>query len=477
MLDDLRVAMQGRRHLHPEQPALFEVPRRRPLPVCSAQLIASRFPPVQRRDGSWLVGLPLAVSVLDAASPAAACAVTALVVTGIFYAVAQPLTIVTATALLVTTFPKAGVIVGGLPLPAMMFMLFAAIPFLRQHRRAVARPTDWFAILALAWLALRLVMMTFDGGSAADAFALVGWYGLPVLLVLVGPAVGSLAGEVAGRWTAGMELGVIAASTFAFVQFRLGIERTAVPGLTRAIGADYTRKPLQFAGGEKMPSTYQNGNVLGVVTAVFCLIAADRFLRGEHTRRDGVVLVATAAATVLSGSRTTIAGLILGLAVLVARSKVSHRTAGVAVALGLAMAAVLAFSPALSERLVGTRSNDPNLTFRTTSWAKVLRESPVRELVAGSASWVQDSPKLGQVEGALGMVQQVGLVGVGLLVAVVVAATSAPGARRWRILLIPLAISVLVDSAYLVFPTLFVPVARMFAPLESSDELVGVASD
>ena len=45
-------------------------------------------------------------------------------------------------------------------------------------------------------------------------------------------------------------IGLVACG-FSVVQQLLGIEQTAVPGITRAVGVDYSAKPLLFAGAAR----------------------------------------------------------------------------------------------------------------------------------------------------------------------------------------------------------------------------------
>jgi hypothetical protein len=203
-----------------------------------------------------------------------------------------------------------------------------------------------------------------------------------------------------------------------------------------------------------------------VVTAVFFLIAVRRFLTGRAGTRDRIMLVATTIASVLSGSRTIIAGMALGLVLLAIRSGLRPRLVRALVVAGLSMLAVLHFSPALSDRLLGTTAEDPALAVRSVVWSDVLDKTDPGELAVGGSAWVDSDPPVGKAEGALGAVQQVGFVGMALFAAAVLSATGDRALRVWWVLLVPVAVSLAVDSAYLVFPTLFIPLARMFAPLD-----------
>lgn len=400
------------------------------------------------------------------------CAGATVIFVVMIAAVVSPGGFIAVTGVLSSAIPKAGVVVGGFPLPVMMFALLLVGLLLRwraDESRAERRGTR-IGVVALAWLIYRLVMMHLDGGDLGQALALAGWYALPIVLLLVGPAPGSLRGDRGAQWVRYLESGLIFACGFSVVQQLGGIERTALPGVTRAIGADYSQKPLAFAGGSKIPSTYQNGNILGVVTAFFFLVAADRVLRGRGRRRDTAILGATAVASVLSGSRTVLIGLGVGMGVLILRSGLNRRTVAICVLAIAAFTTVLSASPALSRRITGTKASDPALAIRTLIWKQVIRETSVAEGLIGGSVWAQRRLDPGLGEGMIGAVQQVGIVGMVLFISVFMTATSSPEMRRWRIFMIPIGISLLVDSAYLVFPTMFLPIARMFAPLTPDSE-------
>lgn len=373
---------------------------------------------------------------------------------------------IAAAAFLTAAVPKAGVVIGGLPLPTMMFVLMGTALLLRLRSPRRKNHGHRLALLAVLWLLYRVAALHLDGGTLTNVAALAGWYGLPILLLLVGPPLGGLRRADSTVWTRWLENGILFACGFSLVQQFLGIERTAVPGITRAVGVDYSAKPLAFVGGSKIPSTYQNGNILGVVTGVFFLIATDRVLRGRGTRRDKLLMGATAVATILSGSRTAVFGLAIGLAVVMLRAGLRRQTLVIFALCAAVGAVTLQLSPALADRLLGTSASDPALELRTDGWSNILRSSSALDLVLGSSALAHPLEPPGLGEGLVGATQQVGLAGMALFVGVFVAATSPAHLRRWRLLLIPAVVSLVVDSAYLVFPTLFLPIARMYAPLD-----------
>ncbi|MEJ7764312.1 MAG: hypothetical protein WKF86_02345 [Acidimicrobiales bacterium] len=419
----------------------------------------------RRTVAGFYVGLPLS-SLLLLRQPLLTTAVVAVEWLAVLVIV-SPEVFISGAAFFCTAVPKAGFIVAGLPLPLMMFVLLLSAAVLRVLAGSGNNSGSRLLVLALGWLGYRLAALHLNGGTTIDLAALAGWYGLPLALLIAGPAIGSLAGRISRSWSRCLENGILFACGFSLVQQFAGIEQTVVPGVTRAVGADYASKPLAFSGGSKIPSTYQNGNILGVVTAMFFLISADRVVRGRGTRRDLLIMAGTAVSTILGGSRTALIGLALGLGLLILRSGLRRQTITIIALCVVVAGLTLHLSPALANRLTGTSAADPALAQRTVVWSMVLRSSSVRELLTGGAAWADPPDASGLGEGFIGAMQQVGLVGMGLFLGVFLVVTRPAHLRRWRLLLIPVGVSLAVDSAYLVFPTLFLPIGRMFAPIDS----------
>lgn len=172
-------------------------------------------------------------------------------------------------------------------------------------------------------------------------------------------------------------------------------------------------------------------------------------------------------ASLLSGSRTVVLGIFVGFVLLVLKSRVTGRTVKVVAIPALVLLVVLQVAPSFSQRYSFSASTDITAG-RAQQWSALLKTTSPTELLLGSTEWTEGAANL--AEGMFGILQQVGLVGAGLVIGLVWAATAQPHARRWRLLLIPLAVSVLIDSAYYAFPTMFLPFARMFAPPDP-DEL------
>ncbi len=414
--------------------------------------------------GGLVLGVPVALA------PALGVGSAALVCVAIWMFVA-PTTFLAATAFLMAAVPKAGWRVNEFPFPVLMIPLFAAAFALRARtpgRHLLASTVEtMLVVFAGAWLCLRLLVLKGAGIPASALLALIGWYALPLALLVIGPRLGSVRGSLGRLWGRAIEAGVLFACFFAVIQRIFGLERTAVPGVTIAWGDSYENKPLIFGpAGIKTPSTYQNGNLLGVVTGIFFLVAVDRILRGTAHRRDYVLATATAVASLLSGSRTVVVGIFVGFVLLVLRSRVTGRTVKVVAIPALVLLLVLQVAPSFSQRY-SLRGSTDITAGRARQWSTLLETTSPTEAILGSSDWTEGAANL--AEGMFGIVQQVGLVGVALVGGLFWLATAPSHARRWRLLLIPLAVSVLIDSAYYAFPTLFLPIARMFAPPDPDD--------
>lgn len=100
---------------------------------------------------------------------------------------------------------------------------------------------------------------------------------------------------------------------FALIQYTGGVERTKIPGLTLQWGDNYLSKPLGWGMNgqetQKIPSTYQNGNALGIMTAqllgIFLYVSA-RLKKQWQRIVNQLVILLCFIILLLCGSRTAI---------------------------------------------------------------------------------------------------------------------------------------------------------------------------
>jgi hypothetical protein len=366
---------------------------------------------------------------------------------------------------------------GSFPIPFFLFALLLALAivlFLDWSRsRHIPPLTVTVASLAVVWLGVRLIMLVGSGAPPPVLLALTGWYALPAIILAFAGRQPSGPGEITrrGAWGTVLDLGMIWVGLFAFVQLIFGVNETQIPGLTIAWGDTYESKTLTVFSptGEftKIPSTYHNGNILGVVAGFFLVTTIQRVLRSHNRKRyDILLIVLTTAMTLLAASRSVFLAVVIPvLFVLVTRGFAGRRillfAAGIIITL-----AVLVAQPGLADRFSLESLFEPTGAGRTLYWEEVLGRHSVSQLLIGTSDWYRGSQILGAglAEGVVGILQQVGVIGLVLIVTLAVAVTRPPWMREWRAPLLVLGIAAVIDSSYLVFPTLFLPFARMYAP-------------
>lgn len=162
------------------------------------------------------------------------------------------------------TFPKAGILLGGIPFSAALILLALYVII---HARGVIRTIESKSILGwpyLIWIFF-YVLVVFNNLNAesftfrmAEGFL----YMVSPLAILLGMKAHPL------KALKVMYIAVCIVSVFAILQFFVGIEATKIPGLTIALNDSYARKMIGFGMNDveaiKMPSTYQEGNSMGV---------------------------------------------------------------------------------------------------------------------------------------------------------------------------------------------------------------------
>ncbi len=357
----------------------------------------------------------------------------------------------------------------------MLFVLLGVLGTILWRERSTRRPPVDLAIVLfgmMAWAITRVSIIRTSGASLGECFALIGWYLLPALVLY-----GTRSGEVElyadtrlrDSLGKGLEVGVGAAGCFSIIQLIFGIEQTKIPGLTLAIGDSYASKPLLihtngYETFSKIPSTYQNGNVLGPVAGFILIIALARLVQGKKSTQSelvysAVILCLATTACLLSGSRTVVLAVCLSalLALLQGRLK---RKLPVLVGTGAVLLVALQLQPGLAGRFAPSSLLDTEAAGRTDNWKRIVGEGIPFRLLIGSEEWL--SPR-DSVEGLLGALQRVGVVGLSLYCLLIWRAVLKGQGRHWRVPCMVLLVAFALDSSYLVFPTLFIPFARTWA--------------
>ncbi|MEE8737771.1 MAG: hypothetical protein SOI66_02535 [Bifidobacterium sp.] len=278
--------------------------------------------------------------------------------------------------------PKAGVQLGGAPL-TLNIILFIIVLLRNPNQTMLSIQENHNVAIGYAVLlffGLFTFTLALTNGTAPFQLA-------QIVTVVASP----LAGVIALRMKPEKSfrilcIALVLVNLYASAQFFLGITRTAIAGLTYTYGQDPTSKPIGYgmsanASASKMPSTFQNGNYLGIFDAlgISLLLMWKPFSRlWIMLRYAGIVCGILG--IVMCGSRSTIIPFALVAALLLvqryratqSRMKGTYLL-GVAVAGLSGFAYLLVYQPGIINQFV-TRNitqtlNDPTASGRTNQWS------------------------------------------------------------------------------------------------------------
>jgi len=371
------------------------------------------------------------------------------------WAVFRPLSAACAIAFLASAFPKAGVKVAGFPFPIFLFGLLVAVALVAGYAHRVRLPVLTQVVVGAYLTVVVVRALVIAESGAAGVFAFVAWAILPMVVLFLMIPVSS---DVV-RFRRAFEYGFVFSVVYALAQLAFGIERIAVPGLTHAFGDDIANKHnviFSDSGADfsKIPSTYQNGNIYGLVAAFFFAAALKRIVARQASRLDWTVAIGAILAIAVSGSRTAIiAAGVAALVIFLQRGSVGRKLAIVVAVVG-ALALVVAIQPGLVERYSIDSITESGGAGRASQWAARLAPLSPSEILFGTSERIL-------AEGWVGFILQIGLVGIVFLVLAAIALLRVK--RDWIVPFLVLAIGALVDSSYQLFPTWFIPAAMTSA--------------
>lgn len=372
-----------------------------------------------------------------------------------YAAVAHPFGTACALGFLAAALPKAGFRVGDFPVPVLLPGLLLAAFLLHVRFRAGARPRGVVVAVGLltAWVVLRAGVHLDEGPD--QVFAFVAWAFLPLLVVFWCADLG-----VPPAFRRSVEAGFLLSVGYGVLQLALGIDAVAVPGVTYALGDDldakfndiYVGSVVEFS---KIPSTYQNGNIYGVVATVFLVLTLHRVLARGWRAYDAVLVGAAVLAVALSGSRSAVLAAAVAVPLLyLSRGRASTKIGFAAVATG-SIGVALLVQPGLVRRFSVETLTSSGGSGRVDTWSDYLGSLGWQQLLLGSRDRVIP-------EGWPALVNELGLVGLALLV--VAYATLLRRRADFRVVLLALAAAAVVDSTFLLFPTWFLPAILTAAP-------------
>lgn len=282
-----------------------------------------------------------------------------------------------------TTIPKAGAQVG--PVPLTLNLVLLALVVLRNPAAALhaLRAFRGYFLCFAVVLVFGFYGTVIAWGEGLGTFAIA-----QRVIVMLSPLAAVAAFRVRpGTGARIVGLALVLVSAYALLEFVAGISETAVQGITYTFGQSLETKPIGYDGssdsGKKMPSTFQNGNSLGIL----CVLGLALMLSWRPEKRGDRVLRVTAMSAgvlglLLCGSRSIIIPLCMAALFMVHHHVKSlpptRRGMVVAGLLGglLVVWAVLSFTQndvvsAFWQRNVVETANDPTASGRTGQWAAI----------------------------------------------------------------------------------------------------------
>ena len=207
-------------------------------------------------------------------------------------------------------FPKAGSLVGSIPITVALLLLAFYVFLNFQHvvHVVLVKKVLGCPYLILILIFLISIFMNYGVGIFTMKMAEGVLYIISPLAVVVG-------------WKSNKKetikciyYSVFIVSLFALIQFLWGIEKTKIPGLTIMLGDSYSNKTIGYgqSGVEaiKMPSTYQVGNAMGIFLIQMLPIVVWDTIEGHISdlkkEFSGITIFFGVIAVFLSGSRSAI---------------------------------------------------------------------------------------------------------------------------------------------------------------------------
>ncbi|MCH4158861.1 MAG: hypothetical protein LKF35_01900 [Bifidobacterium minimum] len=282
--------------------------------------------------------------------------------------------------------PKAGIQVGNVPLTANMILL--AMVLIKNPNQAILSIQRRRGLGICYGIFVVFGIITFLLGTAEgfSAFRLA-----QIITVLASPLAGVIALRTSPeRSLKILTLALLLVNFYALLQFIIGIDQTAIPGITYTYGQDLATKTngvgmSKLASAQKMPSTFQVGNSLGIFDALgISLILIWKPQTQSWRMARYCAIAAGFIGIVLCGSRSTIIPFALvALLLLFQRFKATvprmrgTYIAGTSLAITAGIVYVLLFQRPIIEQFL-TRNltqtlADPTAAGRTDQWSAMAQ--------------------------------------------------------------------------------------------------------
>lgn len=228
--------------------------------------------------------------------------------------------------------PKAGIKLSGMPITLQILMFVLCIVICRKDILKVLNKNPKFTILYIIFCIILFFTLLLNYKS------IQGFYLLVTLVLIFSPlALGIGYKANYEKLMRIMCIALILTGTYSILQWTVGIEATKIPGITIAYGDSYENKPIGFGFNEveaiKMPSTYQNGNLVGMfyILGFACMIEWKKKGKEKYRILRIISIIMSIVGICLSGSRTAMIPFVIMIFLmilnLIIRKKIIHARA------------------------------------------------------------------------------------------------------------------------------------------------------
>lgn len=374
--------------------------------------------------------------------------------------------------LVTMTIPKAGFMIGAVPLTLSMIM-FAAV-FLKNPWKSLNIPFKFGAsytvtFWVVGFLGTITALLAFGEGARALYVCSI--------LVVIGSPLCAIAVFRIGYASAILivSISMIAVNFYAILQWVFGISAVEIPGVTLTYGQSIAEKMIGYDfendTGTKMPSTYQNGNYLGIfdVLGIGCLLSSFSGFNSYGKLRL-LAFVSGFVGLMLCGSRSILLpfGICALVIVVVYRKQISGSAIWKKMRWPIAFLSLIAIGLLVVEReaifhfvdrVIRQTMDDPTAVGRLPAWINAINDAfnqPVRDFLR-QVILGQGHPFSFSVEGVIGCTFVLGVVSalalyVGLLL--VVRKCWNLGDRVSAICLLCVVLAFCVDSSFWYMPNM-----------------------
>lgn len=208
-------------------------------------------------------------------------------------------------------FPKAGIKINDIPITLQIVLFIICIALYKNTIIKVFSKTKEFTILYMLFSFILLCTLIINYGNIKNYYLLV-----TIVLITSPLAIGLGYKAKYEKIMKIICIALIITGLYSILQWNIGIEKTKIEGLNIAYGDTFSSKPIGYGFDEleaqKMPSTYQNGNLVGIfyILGIACMVEWKATTK-KYKKLKLIAILLGACGIFLTGSRTIMISFII----------------------------------------------------------------------------------------------------------------------------------------------------------------------